>query len=59
MSTAEQVRRERMAGYWRLRMQQEILVREYLVPIAKLAGERMRELHPELFPAPDTNGIRK
>lgn len=50
MNTAEQIRREQLAGYYRLRQQQEILVREWLVPLAKLAGEEMRKAYPDLFP---------
>jgi hypothetical protein len=49
MRTVEQIRRQQWAGYWRLREQQETIVREFMVPVAKLWGEKMREVYPDLI----------
>lgn len=45
MTTAEQVRREWWAGYWRIRESQLRLQEEYFVPLGKLVGEKLREAY--------------
>lgn len=48
MSTADEVRRDMWRGYWRLRQQQQLIQREFIEPLAKLAMERVLEIYPEL-----------
>lgn len=41
MSTVEQVRREQLAAYHAARQAQEMIVQDYLIPLVKLAGEKI------------------
>jgi hypothetical protein len=52
MSTAEQIRLQQLAAYWRVREQQLQILEGYLVPVAKLLGEKLREVHPEWMTPP-------